>query len=160
MTLTAVDVRLVLDHDGEALPADWEAALAGDLEGESVLGGAAVIEEMTRTGELSDVSARTMGPFAKDSSTSRRAALDNYPRQGSQRQRIIGVLCEESRTRDGIAQELGLSNQSVTPRVLELIQGGWVRETDREMFTRLGSMAKVVELTERARQTISAKGSV
>lgn len=162
--LTTVDVRLVLDHDGEELPADWRLALAADLEGESVLGNAAVIEEVSfevDAVKLSEPGTPALGPFVRDSSTSRRAALDNYPRQGSQRWRIIRVLFGRGPgTRDWIAHELGLTNQSVTPRVLELVRGGWVRETDREAETRSGSMATVVELTEKAREYIAKNGDV
>lgn len=160
MALTTVGLRLVIDHDGEELPSGWEPRLAADLEGESVLAGA-VIEEVLFA-ELTPLDyTPKLGPFVKDSSTSRRAALDNYPRAGSQRHRIIEALYRAYRgelTRDGIAEELGLQHQSVDPRVLELIRGGWVQETPREKPTRTGSKAKLLELTSKARAHITNRG--
>lgn len=83
-------------------------------------------------GALSDVDAKSLGPFARDSETSRQAALANYPRQGTQRWLILRYLFdrqEEGRpgcTREELAIELGMSPDAVRPRVVELRRGGWI----------------------------------
>jgi hypothetical protein len=187
MARTAVQVRLVLDHKGDELPTGVDRWLARELEGESLwsetwndahLGSATtVIDEVTDVRVLGDPDeyARSievqsvkepvlasldepeLGPFVRDSSTSRRAALDNYPRQGTQRWRIIYALSHRSMTRDELRRELGLSHQSIGPRVLELIQGGWVCETEMERETETGSRAKVVALDQKAREELTRR---
>lgn len=100
---------------------------------------------------LSDPDTRQLGPFAKNSETSRRAAIDNYPRQGSQRWRILKALSMTPLTRYEIQQQTRLDENSVRPRVLELIEGGWVRETDLTRPTGSKSKAVVLDLTDKAR---------
>lgn len=103
--------------------------------------------------DLSDPSASKLGPFVRESETSRRAALDAYPRQGSQRARILFALqpgIGGAQTREELAIGLGLSENTVRPRVKELIEGGWVKETVWTRKTTRGSDAVLVALTARA----------
>lgn len=91
-----------------------------------------------------------MGPFAKGSETSRKAALDNYPRAGSQRRRVLLEIArgqEHGRTREELATRLELDDNSVRPRVVELVNGGFIRETDKTRPTKAGSEASVLALT-------------
>lgn len=99
---------------------------------------------------LSDPTASELGPFARDSKTSRQAALDTYPRQGSQRERILSSLAEAPATRDELVIRLRLRGNTVRPRVRELIQGGWVVETEQTRKTATGSEASVLRITGRA----------
>ena len=107
---------------------------------------------------LSDLDAKKLGPFARDSETSRKAALANYPRQGTQRHRIIEALRHpdphgrHGLTREQIAQRTGITPDAVRPRVVELIEGGWLwaHETRK---TRLGQDAEILLLTRRAVET-------
>jgi hypothetical protein len=116
-------------------------------------------------GGLSDPDARRLGPFARESDTSRRAALEAYPRQGTQRWRILGVLAAQHSslapgapigyTRDELAAKCGMSPNTVRPRVRELIEGGWVEES--ETFTRKttsGRDAALVLLSDRGRDRL------
>lgn len=81
---------------------------------------------------LSDPDERQLGPFVRDSDTSRRAALEAYPRQGTQRWKILDALWLRYRngrhgaTRDELASELRMSPNAVRPRVVELGRGGWI----------------------------------
>lgn len=101
---------------------------------------------------LSQVDDMQLGPFQAHSDTSRKAALDNYPRQGSQRWRVLEALelrRERGGTRDELAEELSLPPNSVRPRLVELMQGGWVTGTDRTRPTATGSEAEVLVVTEK-----------
>lgn len=94
--------------------------------------------------------ATSLGPFARDSDTSRKAALANYPRSGTQRHRILEYVIgmgDYGATRDGIAMVLGLGPQSVGPRVLELIEGGWLHESAQLRPTRNQNEAVVLLYT-------------
>lgn len=112
-------------------------------------------------GELADPDERQLGPFTRDSETSRKAALANYPRQGSQRWRILTKLHTNERitppgrprglTREQLADQLALSGDTIRPRVVELIAGGWVEESEGfTRKTRAGNDAALVMLTEKA----------
>lgn len=93
-----------------------------------------------------------MGPFARESDTSRDAALGNYPRAGSQRWRVLEALRERGArgaTRDELELMLRLGGSTVRPRVWELLHGGWIRETERTRPTRLGNEAHVLTLTDK-----------
>lgn len=63
-----------------------------------------------------------LGPFARDSETSRQAAIENYPRAGTQRQRVLDEVHrrgEKGATRDELAVELKLPLATICPRVWE-----------------------------------------
>lgn len=98
-----------------------------------------------------DLDTQHLGPFVKDSKTSRQAALDNYPRQGSQRFRILNyILNYGPQTSDDLEEALNLSHQSVGPRMLELRKGGWLEPTGGERETRRGSTATLYGPTPKA----------
>lgn len=117
--------------------------------------------------ELSDTSQLELGPFVRDSETSRQAALANYPKQGSQRDLLLTALFERYRggrhgaTRDELAEETGLSPNTVRPRCVELRAGGWIgaaasTDSDDGMAaeetrrTASGQEAEVLVLTAKA----------
>lgn len=116
--------------------------------------------------ELSDPDAKSLGAFARDSETSRQAALAVYPRQGTDRWKILYLLDLASKsgmpghTRDEIARHVGLPGNTVRPRVRELMDGGWVeqaRDEDGKLIRRLsdaGHPADVLRLTALAREAI------
>lgn len=94
--------------------------------------------------------ANALGAFQRESETSRQAALDNYPRSGKQRHRVLLAIAragEYGRTREELAAELHLPDNSVRPRVRELIEGGWVRATERTRTTVTRSKSEVLALT-------------
>lgn len=113
-----------------------------------------------RGDELSDPDERQLGPFVRDSETSRQAALANYPRQGSQRWRILDALTTRDvetppgrargLTREELSDRTGLAGDTVRPRVVELIAGGWVVESEQTRQTRAGNAAALVLLTDKA----------
>jgi hypothetical protein len=96
-----------------------------------------------------DVPGDGLGPFVKDSDTSRQAALNNYPRTGSQRYRVVEYLRQTPSTRDELEVALGLCSSTIHPRVWELVKGGWIWETPQTRLTRLGCEAHVLALTEK-----------
>lgn len=94
------------------------------------------------------------GPHVKGSRTSRDAALANAPRSGTQRATILSYVCGTSDrgvTRDELVALTGFRYSSVGPRVLELIRGGFIVETDRVRKTVSGNDAVVLVATEKGR---------
>lgn len=79
--------------------------------------------------------------------TSRDAALDNLPRAGTQKARILDAISSTEDygcLREDLERPLGLSGNTIRPRVAELIEAGLVEETERQRRTRSGSMALVL----------------
>ena len=110
---------------------------------------AAVVES------LGDPAANTVGPFQSHSQTSKDAALHNQPRSGTQRRNILDFLVgqgDTGATRQEIAGCLGMSDDSVRPRIVELMKGGWVQASAFTRPTPLGEQAEVVVATVQARQ--------
>lgn len=105
-------------------------------------------------GSLPPPGEKALGAFQRESSTSRKAALDNYPRSGTQRESILKMVAlhaEDGRTRDELCVALGLDVSSVNPRIAELKEGGWIEQDgDRTRKTRRGSEAAVMVLTDKA----------
>jgi hypothetical protein len=115
------------------------------------------VGETIGTGPAADSpSANGLGGFARDSATSRKAALDNYPRSGTQRAKVLRAITEAARlgggvTRDELCLALTMPPNVLTPRVKELIDGGWAKEDpDMKRRTRAGSEAVVVFATDKA----------
>jgi hypothetical protein len=103
-----------------------------------------------------DPAADALGAFSGNApDTSRKAALDNYPRSGSQRLMVLEkVMATGLRglTRDDISVITELPPNVATPRVKELVEGGWLDETDRTRKTRSGSEATVLIASQKALQ--------
>jgi hypothetical protein len=135
--------RLLVDHDDRLIGAALEALEVAPVEdGDKVA---------VRPG------GSELGPFARQSETSRRAALRNYPRSGSQRERVLAALAAStSLTREELATELRLPDNSVRPRVRELLDGEWIQVAkttggvERTRKTALGNDSEVLELTPKA----------
>lgn len=98
----------------------------------------------------------SVGP-SHGAATSRKAALDNYPRSGSQRHRILLALRNRGMTREEIEFALQLSGNAVRPRVDELMKGGWVEATDRTRKTTLGSDAEVLVATTKGLDAMASE---
>lgn len=96
--------------------------------------------------DIEEIDASNLGPLGS-TETSRKAALDNYPRSGTQRHRVLMALYVASRTRQEIAKATDLPDNSVRPRVKELMTGGWVETTGETRVTETGSDADVLKLT-------------
>jgi len=95
----------------------------------------------------------TLGPFARDSKTSRASALANYPRSGSQRERVLREIEKAGRrgaTREEISFGARMNDNSVRPRVRELIDGRFIVASDATRPTRSGGDAEILFLTTKA----------
>jgi hypothetical protein len=101
-------------------------------------------------GSPSDIN--KLPPFARESATSRRAASDNYPRAGSQKDQIMQALFAASGglTTDELERLLDLPHQSCSARVYELVNDEWAYRTGKERRTRAGSDAEVIAASEKA----------
>lgn len=99
-----------------------------------------------------DPAADGLGGFTAGSDTSRKAALDNYPRSGSQREKVLACIRAAGvagRTAHEVAEKTGLYYGSVTPRIGELKRGGWIQATDATRVSEHGSEAEVLVPTEK-----------
>lgn len=150
----AVDVLVAELYGGRDLTDDQRAWV------EAALGKAAV----HLTPALSDLGASEGTPYVKGSATSLSAARLAWPKQGDDRERIVRWLALTPGTRDEVATGTGLSPNTVRPRTVELLQGGWVQvKTDRKgdpvkRKTPAGRAADVLELTFAARTRLRSAG--
>ena len=111
-----------------------------------------------------DPSANEMGKFARRSPESRKAALANFPRSGTQRMAIlerIAAAGQRGMTREEVGRALRMSGDTVRPRMLELVEGGWLtaaRDENGDMTraTLGGNDAAVLVATERAKGKLAA----
>lgn len=86
--------------------------------------------------------------------TAKQAALEVFPRTGTQRRRILIELYAAGsfgRTRDELAERLNLSPNTVRPRVVELLDGKWIEPNGQTRNSSSGRPAEVLTLTEKAR---------
>lgn len=110
---------------------------------------------LMRASTLADgVDQDRLGPFSRDSETSRQAALDNYPRSTSQRWRVLIGIFRVPRTRDQLARDLNLGDSSVDARVWELLRGDFVFDSDERRRTSTGSEATVLKVTAKGREAV------
>lgn len=88
-----------------------------------------------------------------DPSTSHRAALDNAPRSGTQRARVLTYITaqgEQGATDFEVSKKTGIQRHVVAKRRGELEELGWVEGIQEERPTDTGSMAKVHRATQKA----------
>ncbi len=110
--------------------------------------------------------ANQLGHFSRNSETSRKAALDNYPRSGTQRAKILAALVMAEQkghvgaTRDQLSRGLGMPDSSVDARVGELIAGEFARETEQTRKTQHGSDATVVVATDKGHEWVQETGEL
>ena len=92
------------------------------------------------------------------SETGRQAALDNYPRSGSQRWQVLQAVAGRGPiTSVEIAREEGMHLPSVKPRLTELRQGGFVEKRGTKPGPK-GSKVDAYVLTPRGRDEINVRG--
>jgi hypothetical protein len=94
--------------------------------------------------------------------TSRKAASAVAPRTGTQRHRVLEHVAWATNfdglngtTRDELSSALAMTMNSVLPRTKELLDGGWVEETDRTRKTRNGHDAAVLVVTDKGRKALA-----
>jgi hypothetical protein len=90
---------------------------------------------------------RGHAPFAKRSETSEAAAVAIEPRRGTLQwkvHRFVRSRGHQGATRQEIADLLGIAENTVRPRITELIALGLVRKTDRTRETRAGRSAEIL----------------
>lgn len=102
-----------------------------------------------------EVAGDRVGPSSVDSPTSKYAALNNTPRSGTQRARVLAAIGTAPRTRDELAHSLGLPDSSVDARVWELTRGGHICGTGKTRTTDAGQQAVVLGLTEKGRAALA-----
>lgn len=83
--------------------------------------------------------------------TSRDAGARAFPRSATNRFRVLESIATGGpvgRTDDEVIVRTGLAHQSVGPRRLELLEGGWIEDSGRKRATRTGAQAIVWVLSQ------------
>ena len=113
--------------------------------------------------ELESAAQDRLGKFVRHNNASRQAALANYPRSGTQRMAVLHRVAQTGTggaTRDELVLWIGWPPNVVTPRVKELVDGGWLEvkldDTGAPVTrkTRAKQDAEVLALTTRARSEL------
>ena len=108
-----------------------------------------------------DPGKKKLGLFHKrGSETARKAALDNYPRSGTQRLEVLLAVAaagEDGATSDEISTQYNIRLYSVKPRMFELRQGKWLMINGTTRPSDTGSAVDVHYLTDKARKWIREK---
>lgn len=114
-------------------------------------------DEFDRGLPLPDPTRNKLGPFSRNSKTSKKAAFDNMPRSGSQRRRVLEAIENNGLfgyTRHELSKDLKILDSAADARVWELLQVGWVVETERTRPTSSGSQAAVLILSDRGKRQL------
>jgi len=108
---------------------------------------------------LPDPTSNQLGPWhAGDPGTSRAAALNNYPRSGTQRARVLSAIAaagDHGATDYELGQALDLKVWVAGTRRGELMRDGWVHATPTTRPTDSGNAATVWTLTPAARAKLT-----
>lgn len=78
---------------------------------------------------------------------SKSAANKVWPRTGTQRRILIDALAAGRATREELCGRTGLPPNSLRPRLLEALDGGWIRQSPEQPYI---DGKEVLELTEKA----------
>lgn len=109
--------------------------------------------------DIPEITANRLGGFrSTDPSTSRKAALDNYPRSGTQRARCFAAILtagDRGATCAEVMDATDLAHQSASTRLSELKRGGWVVASG-ERTGELGAKQEVLVATRKAREAVAA----
>lgn len=109
-------------------------------------------------GDGDDPDDNRLGGFTRDSETSRKAALANFPRSGNQRHQILVFVFKKGAygaTFDECRQGLGI--YSSDRRISELVEGAWLDRTSRTRKTTQGEEATVVVASDKAVEWIRTR---
>lgn len=99
------------------------------------------------------------GVILGSKAASRAAALLAFPRSGTQRYRVLNVIAgvgEHGVTDERIQRLLGMSPNTQRPRRLELVKGGWIKDSGKVRKTVSGAYATVWVATERGKAELNA----
>lgn len=106
---------------------------------------------------LSNAREDSVGKFSRTSLTSKQSAMAIKPRTGTLRRRVLDVIGfsgERGLTRDEIAEICHMSPNSVRPRVSELMEGGWIRDSGRTRKNENDLDCEILILTEAGRRNL------
>lgn len=102
--------------------------------------------------------ARLPGFRSTDPDTSRKGAIDAYPRVKSQRHKALIAIAkagDHGLTDEEVEEKVGI--EGVWKRCSELVQGGFVEEAGERRVKKSGSMGRVLKLTPRGEKYVEVK---
>lgn len=151
-------VERMLDYWREREPHRFERPNIKMLDEQAVALRQALSAALSNPGE--DVVGKTR---AGGRETSKSAALEVMPRSGTQRMKVLEFIatCEdEGATDEDVRVCLDMRYSSENARRLELVEGGWVKDSGRTRPTDTGNQATVWILTSLARSRVADGGIV
>jgi hypothetical protein len=107
---------------------------------------------------LEDPGLTTIGKFQRPGAaavTQRTAAIEAYPATGTQRRRVlhaIATLGEHGATDEELQQILDMNPSTERPRRVELVESGWIEDSEDKRRTKAGRAAVVWCLTPAGRE--------
>jgi hypothetical protein len=106
------------------------------------------------TAQLSDPGAPGTKERHDASDTMAMAALQAMPRSGTQRRKVLAAIAEKPRTDDELQYDLAMSGNTERPRRVELVEGGWIEDSNVRRPTHDNQDAIVWALTHRGRTAL------
>ena len=101
---------------------------------------------------------RELGPFVRDSDTSREAAVEGHFKWTDDRKRVLLAVADKAwygATREELGVALSMHDKTVGPRVWELVHRGFLAPSGRKRKTRSGRNADVLIVTELGRAAVA-----
>jgi DNA-binding MarR family transcriptional regulator len=127
----------------------------------SPVGGAFTLVPGSGTFQLESADQNAPGGARKtDPATSKAARLKNFPQSGTQRFKALVAITQAGThglTGHEVAEETGIPYRSITPRLRELQDGGWVEVAEFTRKTDLDADAQVLRVTDRGRRECSQR---
>lgn len=137
-----------------------QSALADELDEQGVDYRMGALYAKTRRRKASDDPTKNqLGGFHKGGpETERNAALDNYPRSGSQKEKILLALRDdlERATADEMRDHTGLRFNTTAARLHDLKEEGWL-DIVGEKPSESGSLCSIFALSDQARTWFSQR---
>lgn len=94
---------------------------------------------MTEQPSLLDLIGNRPGKARRDHpATSRAAALAIAPRTGTQRRKVLNAIAYKPRTDEELQADLRMNANSERPRRVELVEGGWIKDSGLRRPTAAG----------------------
>ncbi len=154
-----VDLGQLDDDQTEALNREIQLALYDILDERGIDYHTLVLRVIDGDKAVADYEEKEIGGFrGSDPDTSRKGALDVYPRSASYRHKALIAVArsgDRGMTYEEVEQKIGIN--SIWKRLSELRDGGWIYEGGERVVKSTGSQATIWKITPKAERHIETK---
>jgi hypothetical protein len=115
----------------------------------------ALVDDNGQLDLLSDPDRNVLGKFQRPgdaAETQQSAAVEAYPQSGTQRRKVLDFIAGRGNygaTDEEVQDFLVMNPSTQRPRRVELVEGGWIEDSERRRLTRSRRSAVVWVLTAR-----------